>query len=188
MTQDTLDIFNISDPMVFWTMIMGLASLLNLIVAFIMWCSIAQSVKLSRFEIEQSYRPLITLLDIRSGVDIHHLNNIDVVSHFQNFGKIPAQRFVATWQAHQDGLPISKPIPIPMGTSDLFPGAKAEFQCTVKTTYNFPLDPFNADKINIYLFLNARYTGLGDKEYSTYEGHKFEIMEGRFVLVDSKCT
>jgi len=163
--------------MEFWNFVMALATAVNLIVAIFMWLAILRSIKLTKTEIELSYRPLIGIIGITLSQH-KELNELHIKASFHNFGKIPAKEFEGTSEinhvviAHDRAWAATETLPI--GTTALFPGADASFRCIIKADALFSRDPVLRGRFKPEITLEARYKGVTDVEHTTTETYRYD--------------
>jgi hypothetical protein len=171
----------ISDPIVYWTCVIAVATIVNAVVAILMWRATMRSVKLAKQAFSATQRPFIGVSSYTLDQD-STTGDISVRLVFENFGPIPARNFLPDSDFLINGA-LHPVIKAPFTSSTLFPRVSATFQGSISNANNFCASILNGEA-RLEVVFNATYQGATEESYKTHERATFAVRAHGFVVTE----
>lgn len=151
----------VHNPITLSTVVIAIATVVNLVVSFGLWLSTKDSVEVATHVFEAANRPYVGL-DSFSVRNNREKKNIHFIAEVKNFGTAPAEQADIRWEMLFNGV-IQPSTGIPANASTLFPSQQPRGMYAGIGTQTY--EQIMSRQITLTFILRASYNGPADKSY-----------------------
>lgn len=173
------------DPVTSATTVVALASVVNLIIAALMWRVTSKTTKITRDIFEASHRPYVHISGITFTNDTDK-KSLRITVMLLNVGSVPAYNFnekVVFMLTGKEGLNL--PDIEEKGTIIIYPQASIESSATLSDPTDYNLI---TKRERLGLTVAMTYKGAGRKKYQSEHKYVFSEEQNKFVKISDSAT
>lgn len=167
------------DPIITSTVVIALATILNLFISVLLWQATYNSTKVATDTYKAANRPYVGI----AGYDINKddLNKKLIFNvRFRNVGPVPATEFDAELDVKLNGKPLSGE-KVPDKPKVLFPQTESHFRAII-TGEDY--DPVVNGSSILEVTVNIKYKGVQTEQYYTYDKAQYSHKINSFISLE----
>jgi hypothetical protein len=170
--------------MLFWTIVIAVATAVNAAVAYFMWKVNNASLQLNRDIFNATHRPFVAISQIEAVANPEE-RTIALSVEIKNFGSLPCRNLQSTCDLFLAGSPMPA-LRIPTQPIALFPGATGYFNGSLGRQYSY--DRLLSGELPLDIHFQATYEGVAGQQYRTSEKNRFNPPHRNFVVIQTEWT
>jgi hypothetical protein len=163
------------DPIPVATVVMAVATVVNVIVACYQWRAARNSAETTRMIFEAGNRPYVgleSLVCIKNETE----QSLSIFAVIKNFGTATAENCEFGWSLYISGSPLSG-TGVPANTTSLFPGLAHHLRANIRQSYS----QITSGMSSLEIVVSLSYTWQPQKSHIYKEKYRYEHSQNAFM-------